>query len=308
MAPPAQTSPARPASGLPSGNIPLKAVFILAVLCFLWGGNAVAIKFSSQGLPPIAAAALRSIVSGLLVWAYARFKGRRVIFPVGQRRHAVVIGLLFGSEFLILYWGLSFTPASRASILLNTNPFWVALGAHFLLKSDRLTMIKAIGLILAFAGVAAVFAVKSTTLPPDHLVGDLMELTAGALWAATTLYIKRISETVVLDHYQTLFAQLFWALPVLVLGSILWEFPLQPDWTPLVLGSLFYQSVIIAFASYLVWFGLIHRHAVSRLASFTFLSPVFGVILGGLILGEPITLLVWLGLACVGAGLYLVNR
>lgn len=304
----AQTPPVRPAGELLSGRIPLKAVVILAVLCFLWGGNAVAIKFSSQGLPPMAAAALRSIVSGFLVWVYARSKGRRVIFPVGQRRHALVIGLLFGTEFLLLYWGLSYTPASRASIFVNTNPFWVALGAHFLLKSDRLTMVKAIGLILAFAGVAAVFRVSSTVLPPDHLIGDMMELTAGALWAATTLYIKRISETVVLDHYQTLFAQLFWALPVLLLGSILWEFPLRPDWTPLVLGAVFYQSVIVAFASYLVWFWLIHRHTVSRLVSFTFLSPMFGVILGGLVLGEPITLMVWLGLACVGAGLYLVNR
>ena len=152
------------------------------------------------------------------------------------------------------------------------------------------------------------FRVRASVLPPDYLIGDMMELTAGMLWAATTLYIKRISETVAIDHYQTLFAQLFWALPVLILGTIIWEFPLQPDWTPLVLGALFYQSVIVAFASYLVWFWLIHRHSVSRLASFTFLSPMFGVILGGLILGEPITLLVWLSLACVGVGLYLVNR
>jgi len=75
-----------------------------------------------------------------------------------------------------------------------------------------------------------------------------------------------------------------------------------------VLASLFYQSVVVAFASYLVWFWLIHRHTVSRLAAFTFITPFFGVILGGLILDEPLTLLVWIGLACVAGGLYAVNR
>jgi len=66
--------------------------------------------------------------------------------------------------------------------------------------------------------------------------------------------------------------------------------------------------VIIAFLSYLAWFWMIHRYSVSRLAAFTFLSPLFGVILSGLILKEPTPLLLWLGLLLVGAGIYLVNR
>ena len=113
------------------GRLPVSAGLILGLVCFLWGVNALAIKFSNQGMPPIMAAALRSLVSGALVWAYARIKGRGVAFPPGQTRHAIVIGLLFGLEFLFVYWGLSFTPASRSLIFLYTHPFWVALGAHF---------------------------------------------------------------------------------------------------------------------------------------------------------------------------------
>jgi drug/metabolite transporter (DMT)-like permease len=291
-----------------SGRLPVSAGLILSLLCLLWGADAVSIKFSIQGMPPLMAAALRSLVSGALVWAYARMKGRKVAFPPGQIRHALVIGLFFGLEFFFVYWGLAFTPVSRSLIFIYTSPFWVALGAHFLLKGDRLTPAKLFGMALAFAGVASVFRARSPELPPLYWVGDLMELAAAMFWAATTLYVKHIMEKVNLDHFQTLFAQLIYAFPVLALGSVIFELPADLDLTPVVLASLFYQSVVVAFASFLVWFWLIHRHKVSRLAAFTFMAPLFGVILGGLVLDEPLTASVWVGLACVAGGLYAVNR
>jgi drug/metabolite transporter (DMT)-like permease len=290
------------------GRLPLKAGLILGLLCFLWGAQSVSIKFSNQGMPPMMAAALRSLVAGGLVWGYARFRNRDVAFPPGQSRHAAIIGLLFGLEFLFLYWSLVFTPVSRSLIFLYTNPFWVALGAHFFLRNDRLTPAKIIGLLLAFGGVVAVFQSRSPALPRSYWVGDLMALLAAVLWAATTLYIKHISETVRLDHYRTLFAQLMYSFPVLAMGSILFEYPATLALGPVVLAALFYQSVVVAFASYLVWFWLIHRHTVSRLAAFTFMTPLFGVILGGWILGEPLSVWIWTGLAGVAVGLYAVNR
>ena len=135
-----------------------------------------------------------------------------------------------------------------------------------------------------------------------------MALSAAIFWAATTLYIKRITEKVSLDYYQTLFAQLIYSIPVLALGSVLFELPADLDLNLVVLASLFYQSVVVAFASLLLWFWLIHRYTVSRLAAFTFMTPLFAVILGGLVLDEPLALLVWVGLACVAGGLYVVNR
>lgn len=291
-----------------SSRLPLSAGLILGLLCLLWGAQSVSIKFSNQGIPPLMAAALRSIAAGILVWAYARIKSRQVAFPRGQIRHAMMIGLLFGLEFLFLYWSLVFTPVSRSLIFLYTQPFWVALGAHFLLKNDRLNTAKVFGLLLAFGGVAAVFQARSSKLPPMYWVGDLMALSAAIFWAATTLYIKRITEVVRIDHFQTLFAQLFYSVPVLALGTVLFEMPADLDLTVVVLAALFYQSVVVAFISYLVWFWLIHRHTVSRLAAFTFMAPLFGVILGSLVLNEPVTLLVWIGLACVAGGLYAVNR
>ncbi|MEE4355316.1 MAG: DMT family transporter [Desulfococcaceae bacterium] len=289
-------------------SLPLRAGLILVFLCFLWGANAVSIRISNQGMPPLMSAALRSLISGTLVWIYARMKGRCVAFPPGQTRHALAIGILFGTEFLFMYWGLAFTPASRSAIFLYTHPFWVALGAHFLLKGDRLTPSRIFGLILAFSGLLAVFQARSPELPPFYRLGDLMILAAALLWAASTLYIKRMTEKTQLDHFQTLFAQLICSFPVLALGSLVFEMPAEPHLSPAILISLFFQIVVVAFASYLVWFRLVHRYSVSRLASYTFLAPFFGVILGGLILNEPLGLAVWTGLVCVGGGVYIVNR
>ena len=290
------------------GRLPARAGLLLMLLCFLWGAQSVSIKFSNRGMPPLMAAALRSLVAGLLVWAYACWKGRRVAFPSGQTRHALMIGLLFGLEFLFLYWSLVYTPVSRSLIFLYTHPFWVALGAHPLFRNDRLTAAKLIGLVLAFTGVAAVFQARSPQLNSLYWVGDLMAMAAALFWAATTLYVKRITALVRLDHFQTLFAQLIYSLPVLAVGSALFERPVLLDLNPTVLAALFYQSVVVAFVSYLVWFWMIQRYPVSRLAAFTFMAPLFGVILGGLILDEPVTALVWLGLAGVAGGVYVVNR
>jgi drug/metabolite transporter (DMT)-like permease len=291
-----------------SAHLPVSAVLILGLLCFLWGAQSVSIKFSNVGVPPLMAATFRSLVAATLVWGYARIKGRSVAYPSGQSFHAMMIGLLFGLEFFFLYWSLVFTPVSRSLIFIYTHPFWVALGAHFFLKGDRLAASKFFGLVLAFCGVAAVFQVRSPALPPLHWIGDFMALSAALFWAATTLYVKNFAEKIDLDHFQTLFAQLIYSVPVLALGAVVFELPAQLDFTPLVLGSLFYQSVVVAFISYLIWFWLINRYMVSRLAAFTFMAPLFGVILGGSILNEPVTMLVWFGLTCVAVGVYIVNR
>ncbi len=288
--------------------IPMTGALLLLVLSFLWGGNMVSIKFSNQGVPPILAAAIRSCIASFLLWIYARTKNESVFLQAGDTKHGLVIGALFGFEFLFLYWGVSFTDASRATIFLYCHPFCVAIGAHFFLSGDRLTVIKLVGLVLAFSGLVLVFGSRSPNLGPYFWVGDLMELVAGLMWGATTLYVKKFIWNKPITHFQTLFAQLFWSIPILVVGWLIFEWSRPLDLKPVVLTSLFYQTVIVAFMSYLAWFWLIHRYPVSRLAAFTFLTPLFGVLLSALILGEVITTYLAIGLALVAAGIYLVNR
>lgn len=286
----------------------LTGAFLLVIVCFLWGANVVSIRISNQGIPPLLAATLRSILAAFLLALYARAKGQAFLMPGGERIHGMVIGFLFGMDFLFLYWGIAFTTASRSTIFLYTHPFWVALGAHFVLQGDRLTPPKVLGLCMAFAGVLAVFGARSADLPPGYWIGDLMEVAAAIFWGATTLYIKRTVQRKPINHYQTLFAQLFYSTPVLGLGSLIFEGNKALNLSGPILAAFAFQVIAVAFFSYVLWFWMIIQFPVSKLTAFTFLAPLFGVIMGSVILSEPVTPMVWLGMALVGGGIYVINR
>ena len=295
-----------------SKHIPISGAALLVFICLIWGGNMVSIKFSNVGVPPMVAATVRNATAALCLWGLSVAMGRSVWMRGADMKHGVIIGILFGLDFLFLYWGSAYTVASRAIIFLYTHSIWAALGAHFFLKGDRLTPVKSSGLLLAFVGVALVFDVRSVSLPPTYWIGDLLEVLAALFWAATTVYIKWVaSDRPVdrpIDHYQTLFSQLFFSIPVLVVGWMILDFGKPVVLTGPVVGALAYQAFIVAFFSYLLWFWMIHTYAVSRLAAFIFLAPLFGVLLGGIMQGDPLPLQLWIGLGCVAGGIYLVNR
>jgi drug/metabolite transporter (DMT)-like permease len=284
----------------------LRATLSILGLCVLWGGNQVAIRLSNAGTSPIFGSAVRSMVAGALVALWALARGRRFL-PQGRARlDGLVIGAMFGVEFGILYIGLTFTTASHGVLFLFTAPFFVAAGAHWLLPAEPLTGRKALGLLLAFAGVAATLADSLGAPTSAQVVGDLLVLAAGFLWAATSLYLKAVVRDR-MTYTQILFCQL--GVSAVLLGTL--SLLLEPRFiwlrTPGVLLGLFYQSVIVAFASYLVWFWLIQVYPVSLVSAYTFFTPICGVLMGGLLLGEPLTGKLLLGALLVAGGMVFLN-
>jgi drug/metabolite transporter (DMT)-like permease len=284
----------------------LKAVVILIIVTLLWGFNHPAIKISNQGVSPIFASTLRSIVASICGLIYCLRKGEKVFHNDVMLFHGVMVGLLFGVEFACIYFGLLYTDAARSVLFVYLSPFVVAIGAHFFLKGDRLTFLKILGLVLAFTGIFVVFGGRPKTAKAGMYFGDILQIAAGVLWGATTLYIKKFMAKKV-EPINTFFYQLFFSIPILLVVSII----LEPKWIykvdPYVVGSLFYQSVIIAFITYFVWFKLIHGYSVSRLSAFTFLTPIFGVLFGVFFLHEELTVSLMIGLPLVSAGIFLVN-
>lgn len=289
-------------------GLPARAVLLMLLLCLTWGGNMVAIKFSVGEIPPIFAAGLRSLVSGALVALLMRARGESLFASKRAALHGFVVGTLFGLEFACIYLGLKLTLATRTSILLYTHPFFVAVGAHFLLKGDKLHLKKSLGLILAFSGILVLFLKDWGPASLSTLPGDLLILLGAFGWALTTLYIKRYL-TSISSPLQVLFYQLFFSFPLLMALSLFVEKAPSASISAPALWSFAYQCVIVAFISYVAWFELIHRYNVSLLAAFTFFTPVFGVFLSWLFLpGEELkpALLVSLVLVCLG--ILLVNR
>jgi drug/metabolite transporter (DMT)-like permease len=291
---------------IPKRALDGRAMAAVVSLCFLWGLNQVSIRVANQGVSPIFQAAIRSIVASALVVLWARLRGLPLVHRDRTLLHGLAIGLLFGTEFAFVYLGLNYTTASHAVIFLYTAPLFVALGAHWLLPAEPITGRKLLGVVLAFAGVVATLWDSLEYPTRLQLLGDLLSMTGGLLWAATSLYLKRVVRTSMTPS-QMLFYQLGFSAVQLSLMSLLFEPRFVSNLTPLVLACMAYQGIIVAFASYLVWFWLIQVYPVSNISGFTFFTPIFGILLGGLLLQEPLTVKLLIGGALVTGGMVLVN-
>jgi drug/metabolite transporter (DMT)-like permease len=286
-------------------HLDLKGFLILVLLTLLWGCNYPAVKISNLGFSPIFNAFLRSSIASMLGILYC-LSIKEPLFHKDRRLfHGFVVGMLFGLEFVCIYLGMFYTDAARAVILVNTSPFIVALGAYLFLR-ERFGILKVMGLALAFAGVYLVFQGKPKTWSSSMLFGDILELGAAVFWGATTVYIKKYLAGRV-HPIHTFLYQLVFSIPIIFLCSYLLEEKWILEVNTAAVLALLYASIIVAFASYLTWFKLIHTYPVSQLAVFTFLSPFFGVASGIVILGEQLTAGLLFGLLFVSAGIYLAN-
>lgn len=283
------------------------AATILVLCCVAWGLNQVAIKISLAGVSPLLGAGLRSFIAAVLLWAWCRLRGEPLFTRDGTWGYGLLIGLLFAAEFVLIYGGLAFTTASRSVIFLYSAPFFVALGAHFIIPAERLTWTRVTGLIVAFVGMCLAF-VDGLSLPSRReLLGDGLELLGGLVWGATTVIVKARRDRR-LTPQRTLFYQLsISAIALTGLSTLIGERGVTGVTGP-VMAAIAYQSVIVAFVSYLIWFWLLQRYPASGLAAFSFWTPLFGVLAGWLVLGERLTGNLGAAAVLVAGGIYLVNR
>ena len=285
------------------------AVASLLLCTLLWGLAQVAAKVAVAELPPLSQAALRSLGGALLVWGWSRLRRIPLFEPDGTGPGGVLAGLLFAAEFACIFIGLQYTTASRMVVFIYLSPFVVALGMPFIAKSERLSPPQTIGLLLAFAGVAWAFAegFSKPAAGARQWLGDALGVLGAVLWGATTLVIRG-SRLATASAEKTLFYQL--AVSGLALAAAAWAVgePWPAHASALVWNAFAFQTVIVSFASYLLWFWLVRHYPATRLSSFTLLTPLFGLLFGVLLLGEPTTARLLLALAAVALGIVLVNR
>jgi drug/metabolite transporter (DMT)-like permease len=286
------------------------AIVLIVACCALWGLNQVIVKVTIPAVPPIMQGALRSLLAAVLVALWARSRGIALFARDGVTGPGIVAGLLFGIEFCFLYTGVQHTSASRAVLFLYLAPFVVALGMPFIASGERLRRLQSAGLLMAFAGLAVAFG-DGLQAPGNAggatWVGDALSAIAAIVWGLTTLWIRATALASAAPE-RTLFFQLALSAPLMAGASLIAGEPAPQLGDPLALGSLLFQSVVIAFASYLTWFWLLRHYPATRVAAFTFLTPVLGMAAGVLLLDEPMSGALLLGLAGVAVGLWLVNR
>ncbi|HSU06618.1 MAG TPA: DMT family transporter [Acetobacteraceae bacterium] len=294
---------------MPRDRIDAIAASILVVCCMLWGVQQVAIKAAAgASMPPLLQASLRSVVAAALVCGWTLLRGgRRELFARdGSFWPGMGIAALFAVEFLFLYPGMQLTTASRGVVVLYTAPFWVAGGAHLLVPGERLRTRQVVGFLAAFLGVGCAVA-DGLRHGGGSLIGDGMVALAAAAWGLTTVAVKANRVLRTLSPGKLLLYQLGGSAPILFAFAA-WQGELTvATTTPAAWAWLGYQTVVVAFASYLIWFWLITHYPAGRLSAYTFLSPLFGIAAGALILNEHASIELALALLFVAIGIRLVN-
>ena len=285
-------------------ELSLAAGVFTIFLCIIFGSNTVAIKLAFSGMGVFTTASIRFAIAASVIFLWARVTGRTIALKKGQIHQVLIFSTLFTVQLSLFYLGLSKSNASRGTLLSNLVPFFILFLAHFFIPGDRITRRKFFGILLGFSGVLFMFLEK-TGVTADFRLGDLIILLAVIIWSSSAIYLKRIISTFIpfqLVLYSTLFS-----VPIFFLEALLWDGTMVSRLDALVVGSLLYQSLISASFGFVAWNTMLQKYGTVSLHSFIFIMPIAGVALGGLVLGEPITVKILLALTFIVSGILVVH-
>ncbi|MGY4475534.1 DMT family transporter [Bradyrhizobium sp. USDA 3364] len=295
------TRPVSVGHGLPPG-----AIALMLMLCVSWGFNQLAVKLALPDVPPMLQAMIRSSGALPVMLIVGWLRGVKFFERDGTLVPGIIAGLMFGCEFVLIFTGLVFTSASRASVFLYTAPFFVALGSHQFL-GERLSTVQWSGLALSFAGVALAIGVPQPNVDAKVLFGDLMVVGGGALWAATTLVAKGTGLRKAAPE-KALGYQVAISIPILGLAAWIGGERIEHVPSALSISLLAYQAVWVVGCTFVIWFAMVKTYSASKLSAFTFVTPLFGVVAAYFIMHDTLTPVFGVAALFVIAGLYLVNK
>ena len=285
-----------------------KASGIMFGLCILWGLQQVVLKLAAPDISAVMQIALRSGLSAFMVYPMIKLAKGTSLWGRDYLAAGILVGLLFAAEFFLVAQALRFTSAAHTVVLLYTAPIFVALGLHWKLPAERLSLIQWLGIAFAFFGIVIAFLFPpavSQAAASSALWGDVLALLAGVLWAATTIAV-RLTKLAEAPATQTLFYQLFIAFLVLFpVAFFMGQATIH--WSVLSLTSLLFHTVVVSFASYLIWFWLLKKYLASQLGVFSFLTPIFGMCFGVVLLNEQLELNFLVGTCFVLMGVVAVS-
>jgi drug/metabolite transporter (DMT)-like permease len=273
-------------------------------ICMLFGANAVAIKISLEGLGVFTTAGIRFGIASVAIFLWARITGRSFEIKKKQVFQLIIIAIVFTAQLSLFYLGLSKSNASRGTLLVNFQPFFTLFLAHFFIPGDRITKRKIMGMLLGFAGVAFVFLEKKG-VASDFEVGDVMILAAAFLWSCNAVYTKRIISA--FKPFQIALFPMIFSVPFFFLEGVLWDHHMIVFVDSKIIGAMVYQSLVTASFGFVVWNSLLKRYGAVALHSFIFIMPISGVLLGGLILGEPLTVNILIAMVLIVAGILVTH-
>lgn len=288
----------------PNEDLTFAAGVFAAFLCILFGSNAVAIKITFSGMGVFTTAAIRFGVSAIAIFLWAKITGQNTALKKGQLHQVLIFSSLFTVQLSLFYLGLSKSNASRGTLLANLLPFFILFLAHFFIAGDRITKQKFFGILLGFTGVVFMF-IDEESLSNGFRTGDLIILLAVFIWSCSTVYLKRVIGT--FSPFQLVMYSTLFSVPFFIVEALLWDDSMFFHLDAPVIGALLYQSLVTASFGFVAWNTMLKKYGAVSLHAFVFIMPIAGVTLGGLVLGEPITIKILLALVFIVSGILVVH-
>lgn len=294
------------------------SVCIFAVLCCaLWGSAFPCIKIgyslfgiqSADWASQILFAGIRFTLAGVMTVAFASCLGKRLLLPEKTSVPKICVLALFQTalQYIFFYIGLAHTQGTKASVINSVSVFFSVIISAVMFRQDRLTLKKAVGCVIGFAGVVIInYASSGVKGFAFALTGEGFIVLSSLSYALSCVFMKKFSRsdnTVMLSGYQFILGGLVMTAAGVAFGGKI----SQPSAKGAVL--VLYLAFVSA-AAYTLWSLLLSRNDVSSVAVYGFMTPVFGCLLSAVILKEELAqtaLQTIISLILVCVGIYLVN-
>ena len=282
----------------------LQFYVFIGLVTSLWGLCFPTMKIGLSEMQPFTFLVFRSLVSSITILGLILIR-RGALSPPKGRPEFWWNAILHNLMFIPCYYGAAITTSGRASVFLYTQPLFYAALAVWFIPSERLGIRSIMGITAAFIGIILMFGEKFETGEAHALLGDGLVILAALIWGIQSLYLRQNLKGI--DPFRiTLWTQIV-AIPFFLFFALLMGFEF-PDFTnQAVIISVGYNGFIGTGLAMVLWVRLLAVYSPTRVSAFMFLTPVFGVFLGSLILAESVTGFMLAGAALVAAGIYLVN-
>jgi len=289
-------------------RLPFTDVTLLTI-AVIWALNFSVVKASLSEIDIYSFNAIRFILAAGLIWGIMLFRGVNVHIPKSDWLPLLGIGLIGNVLYQWLFIvGIDLTLSANAAVMLGTIPIWIAIFSH-LFTDEKMTRLKAIGVILAFSGVAAIVGGGSNpiSLVSDTFRGDLIIVCAAVTWAIFTIRSKQF-----LKRYSALqFSGIMTLIGSVILTGLAFFTAESTDWIDVSIpayGGMIYSGMLSIGLAYLIWNNGIVNVGPVKTSVYQNLVPVLGLFFGIILLNESLSPLQYIGAAIVVTGIVMTRR
>jgi len=284
----------------------MKARLVWLLLCGIWGSTWLFIKLGLEDLPPFTFAGIRFVIACTILFSLVAV--RRLSLPSTRSDWLLLAStgiLAFCINYGLLFWGEQYISSGLAALLQATIPVFGLVIAHFYLPGERMTLPRAIGIVMGLAGVAVIFSNQLSVAGPRALAGSAALVFGSASAAYSNVLVKARGKN--LDPAIIAAGQmLFGLIPLLLIGIPLEGNPLRFHWTGMAIAALFYLAIVGSVVAFLLYYWLVQNMDVTNTMLIALVTPVVAVTLGVLVLNEELNWRTLVGGAMIMLGISLV--